>query len=319
MGRGDSFSIVEGSRHLARIDKRMARADLGAKGPAPHPDGMDHRLPIVRRLDPGDLSEVPLAWYDGDPDLSIFWDALSAVFPEGENFFVRAVRDHREAITDPELRARVDAFIGQEAAHGAAHRALNRALEGRLPSAARVDRELRWVLKELAPRLFGPRQRLAITCALEHFTALLAAQLLEDARHRAAIDDRLTPLWLWHAYEEVEHEDVAFDVYLAAGGTELERRALMALTTVLFVAFMVYFYALMAADEGRAHRPRTWLRLGRFLLVKPGLTRRLLPDYLAYYRRGFHPRDKETGPLLERWRERLFGTEGAVPLMRRAA
>ena len=279
---------------------------------------MNARTPTVRRLDPGDLREVPLDWYDGDTDLSIFWDTLSAVFPEGENFFVRAVREHRDAIDDAELRARVDAFIGQEAAHGAAHRALNRALEGRLPSAERVDRELRWVLKVLAPKLFGARQRLAITCALEHFTALLAAQLLEDERHRAAIDARLTPLWLWHAYEEVEHEDVAFDVYLVAGGNELERRAIMALTTALFVAFMGYFYAVMATDDKRAHRPGTWLRLGYFLCVKPGLTRRLIPSYLAYFRKGFHPSQKDSGPLLERWRERLFGAEGTVPLRRAA-
>jgi len=273
----------------------------------------------VRRLTLGDLGAVPLAWYDGDPDLSIFWDALSAVFPEGERFFVRAVREHRELIEDPELRARVDGFIGQEAAHGAAHRALNRALEARLPSAKTVDRELRWVLATLAPKLFGPRQRLAITCALEHFTALLAAQLLEDERHRAAIDERLIPLWLWHAYEEVEHEDVAFDVYAAVGGGEHERRAIMALTTVLFVAFMAYFYARLAADEGRAHRPRTWLRIGWFLCARPGLTRRLIPDYLAYYRRGFHPAHKRKGPLLEAWRERLFGDGGDVPITRRAA
>lgn len=318
VGGGDLLSFVGGRRHVARIDKRMARADLGAKSADPQPGVMTRTL-TVRRLDPGDLSGVPLDWYDGDPDLSIFWDALSAVFPEGENFFVRAVRAHRDLIDDPELLARVDAFIGQEAAHGAAHRALNRSLERRIPSAKRVDRELRWVLKELAPKLFGARQRLAITCALEHFTALLAAQLLEDERHRAAIDDRLTPLWLWHAYEEVEHEDVAFDVYRAAGGNELERRAIMALTTGLFIGFMAYFYAVMAADQKRARRPTTWLRLGYFLCMKPGLTRRLVPDYLAYYRRGFHPSQKDTAPLLETWRERLFGSDGAVPLTRRAA
>ncbi|MAQ14093.1 MAG: metal-dependent hydrolase [Sandaracinus sp.] len=278
------------------------------------------RIPTVRRLRPASgLEAVPLDWYGGDLDLSMFWDALSAVFPEGEKFFVRAVREHRDQITDPELRARVDAFIGQEAAHGTAHRALNRSLEDRLPGARVVDEQLRWVLAELAPKLFGPRQRLAITCALEHFTALLAKQLLEDPRHRQAIDPRLQALWLWHAYEEVEHEAVAFDVYQSVGGHALERGALMALTTALFVGFMGYFFARVAQDQGRASRPRTWARVAHFLWVRPGLTRRLVPDYLAYYRPGFHPESKNTGPLLAEWRERLFGAEGAVPLRERAA
>jgi uncharacterized protein len=277
------------------------------------------RTPTVRRLEQGDLRDVPLGWYDDDVDLSMFWDALSAAFPEGEKFFVRSVREHRDRIHDVELLARIDAFIGQEAAHGTAHRAMNRAVERRLPSARRIDRQLRWVLEVAAPRVFDARKRLAVTCALEHFTALLAAQLLEDERHRAAIDSRLTALWLWHAYEEVEHEDVAFDVYVAAGGTAFERRAMMALTTALFLLFMIYFYALLAVDAGRAHRPSTWVRVARFLWVRPGLTRRLIPDYLAYYRRDFHPAQKESGPILERWRERLFGAGGSVSIRSRTA
>lgn len=273
------------------------------------------RVPVIRPLSKLRLEDLPLDWYDGDVDVSLFWDALSAVFPEGERFFVRAVKAHRAAAEgDPELQRRIDAFVGQEAAHGFAHLALNRALTRRLPSAEAIERQLKWILRDGADALLTPRQQLGVTCALEHFTALLAAQLLEDERHRDAIDPAVLPLWLWHAFEEVEHADVAFDVYQAAGGTLAERRATMALTTALFLLFMLGFYGMLAADLGRARRPSSWLRVARFLWIRPGLTRRLMPDYLAYYRADFHPRERETDTLLERWHSRLFGDAGLVRL-----
>ena len=277
------------------------------------PDG-SMPAPVVRRPEHAEFADLPLRWYGDDLDLTLLWNTLSAVFPEGENFFVRAVRDHLEACgDDEELRARVRGFIGQEAAHGVGHRAFNRALARDFPGLERVEREVRFVLKTLAPRLFTPRQRLAITAALEHFTSLLAAQLLEDPKHRGACDHPDTVrLWLWHAFEEVEHEDVAFDVYRAAGGTEFERRWVMAVTTALFVLFIGYFYGVLAADQRRRFAPRGWARLGWFLVGSPGLTRRLLPGYLAYYRRGFHPRDKAKLGLLAEWRERLFDAEGGL-------
>ena len=41
---------------------------------------------------------------DGDLIMSHLTAALSAVFPDGEDFFVRSVRYYRDRITDPELK-----------------------------------------------------------------------------------------------------------------------------------------------------------------------------------------------------------------------
>src|SRR5690606_41942592 len=51
------------------------------------------------------------------------------------------------------------------------------------------------------------------TCALEHFTAMLAETILEHPEMLEGMDERVLPLWLWHAVEESEHKSVAFDVY----------------------------------------------------------------------------------------------------------
>jgi len=62
---------------------------------------------------------------DGDLITSHVIAALSSVFPDGEDFFVRSVRRYRDRITDPELKRQVSGFIGQEAMHGREHRAFN--------------------------------------------------------------------------------------------------------------------------------------------------------------------------------------------------
>jgi hypothetical protein len=62
---------------------------------------------------------------DGDLLLSHFAAALSSVFPDGEEYFVRSVRAFRDQITDPVLKRQVAGFIGQESIHGREHRAFN--------------------------------------------------------------------------------------------------------------------------------------------------------------------------------------------------
>ena len=61
---------------------------------------------------------------DGDIVMSHVLATLSSTFPEGEKFFVRSVAAARGDITDPQLLADVDGFIGQEEMHGREHQVL---------------------------------------------------------------------------------------------------------------------------------------------------------------------------------------------------
>ena len=60
-------------------------------------------------------------FYGNDPFLSSFWNTFSSLLPQGEFFFVQAVRHYRDKITDPTLKAQVAGFIGQEAMHSKEH------------------------------------------------------------------------------------------------------------------------------------------------------------------------------------------------------
>ncbi|ENW18283.1 metal-dependent hydrolase [Acinetobacter haemolyticus] len=72
----------------------------------------------VRRMD-FEFGEVPRYWANGDAALTHFMTALSALFPEGEQFFVNSTRAVRNdpKLADPKLQKEISAFIGQEAMH----------------------------------------------------------------------------------------------------------------------------------------------------------------------------------------------------------
>src|SRR3954452_19489049 len=76
----------------------------------------------------------------GDLVLSHVVAILSAMLPEGEDFFVRSVRHYADRITDPVLKEQVKGFTGQETMHGREHRALNERLQEMGYPTRRVDR-----------------------------------------------------------------------------------------------------------------------------------------------------------------------------------
>jgi predicted metal-dependent hydrolase len=255
---------------------------------------------------------VPRDWFAGDAHLTTFLSALSLLFPEGERFFVESVRGIQSRVDDPALRAEIAAFIGQEAMHGRAHRALNQLARDRAGDLVdRLEADLKKLLVRVR-RTLTPKGRLAVTCALEHFTAIMAEQLLAEGEHHEALDASVRGLWLWHALEESEHKAVAFDAYEAVGGGYGRRVAIMIAASAVFFAKLLHVHARMLAAQGELANVRGWARAVWHLWGRPGMFRKLVPAYLDYYRPGFHPNDRDTSALLGAWREKLFGDGGAL-------
>lgn len=256
--------------------------------------------------------KVPRDWCSHDAFDTTFLNALSLLFPEGERFFVDSVKQHKDLVTDPELQRAITGFIGQEAMHGKEHRAFNDMLIAHgHAEAPRIDKHLKNFLG-LVRKVLSPKSQLAATCALEHFTAMLAEALLRDDRMRNEMDPNVRPLWLWHALEESEHKAVAFDVYKAAGGGYARRVVIMLVTTVVFFAAQALTHARLMATRKILWKPWRWVRGATRLWIYPGFFTRLLPAYLAYFRPGFHPDDRDTQSLLASWREQLFGDAGTL-------
>jgi predicted metal-dependent hydrolase len=237
---------------------------------------------------------------------------LSAVFPDGEDFFVRSVRHYRDQISDPELKRQVGGFIGQEAMHGRQHRAFNDRLDELGYPVKRIERFTKWGLA-LRTKYAPAKANLAATAALEHFTATLAELLLTSQETRDMFGhDEVRNLFLWHALEESEHKAVAFDVYRAVGGSERLRVWTMKAIRIGFVIGMtVQIILSMLLDRATYNPFRVARSLGR-LRRSPVLDKELWRQLKDYDRPDFHPDDRDTTKLVEQWRAELFGEQGTL-------
>lgn len=230
-------------------------------------------------------------WHGNDPIATTFFNALSATFPQGETFFIECVRRYRDD-AEPILQEQINRFVQQEAMHTREHVAFNRLIKLAGYDTAAMDTYTRQRI-DLA-RSRHPVGQLAITIALEHFTAIMAHALLADPDPLPGAPRDVVKLWQWHAIEEVEHKSVAYDTYLLAT-RKLNRFARYAIRCQVMLLISIQFWRSTfrhMADffrQDQINTAGTWWRVMHYLLVSPGMVRKIFLPYLSFYRPGFHP------------------------------
>src|SRR4051812_37064071 len=108
----------------------------------------ERKIPTRRMAFEESFAHVPKHFsVDEDLILSHLAASLSSEFHDGEDFFVRSVRNYRDQIDDPELKREVAGFIGQEAMHGREHRSFNDRLDQLGYPTKRFERFTKWGLE----------------------------------------------------------------------------------------------------------------------------------------------------------------------------
>lgn len=251
-------------------------------------------------------------YYDGDPFVSTMLTVLSSLFPHGESFFVQSVRNYRDQVTDPLMKAQVAGFIGQEAMHSKEHVAFNKMATEQGYPVDKLDRDV-GVLLKLAQKVAPEVVQLAATVCLEHYTAILTEMVLRDPRVQQSFAKDVAPLWLWHCLEETEHKNVAYDVYQKVSGSYAIRAGTMIPTTIIFWSVVFLFHGRMLAADGQLLNVRqNWRGLKYVWGGRKGVFSRLVPEFLDFFKPNFHPSHHDTSALQEEWRERLFGNNGLL-------
>jgi predicted metal-dependent hydrolase len=230
-------------------------------------------------------------WYANDPVATAYYNSLSVAFPLGEAFFIKSVMHFRNLVPAG-LKAQVDDFIRQEATHSREHACLHDQVKASGYDLTAIETELSDKLSKA--RSNPPIVNLATTIALEHFTAVMAHTSLKSDRHMPGLSAEAAALWKWHAIEEIEHKAVAYDTFLAATQNMSDFRRWLLRSVVMLRVSKTFVTSRLRNmrhffKQDRINTLNTWLRTAHFLLISPGIFRRIFPGWLAFFRPGFHP------------------------------
>jgi uncharacterized protein len=254
---------------------------------------------------------TPRLWHGGRVEATAIYNALSATFPIGEAYFVESVRAFREG-APPKLADEIKGFTTQEAIHSREHDAFNK-------RAADAGYDLSKLEQRVTERLAITKSRppivnVAATMALEHFTAILAHELLANPRHLAGAEPETADLWRWHAVEEIEHKGVAYDTWLYATRDwprykrwKVKAKVMLLVTRNFLVDRTAGSLELMRQDGVTGLR--AWWLLLSYLWIRPGMFRKIAGAWLSYFLPGFHPWNVDDRHLLVAYAAIASGTE----------
>ena len=242
----------------------------------------------------------PKHWYNNNPIATHFMNAQHLVFPDGEKFFIRSVKAFSDAYkNDPELKKRVDNFIGQEGTHYAEHQKFWDIMESQDLQPMKFVEFFRntawngaesWIRKTFKKNRLGDKMALSVTVALEHFTAMLAESGIINKEISEKMPQEMQDLFMWHAAEEIEHKAIPFHVLKRVDDSYALRVGGMAVASVGLWMYIVIGTAYLTSADKDVKRSEIPQHLLTFLTnFRNNFGGTLSAQYFQYFRRDFHP------------------------------
>jgi predicted metal-dependent hydrolase len=249
-----------------------------------------------------DFSNVPKDYLNGSLAKSHLFDGLNLLFPEGERFFMRAVRDGLNKIDNHDLKQQARGFFGQETQHAIEHEKFFDVLEQNgykfRDNLNKLDRFI-LTMRDILPAGL----RLSITAGAEHLTAVLGAMTLNDEdieKSHPAMRDLIQ----WHAIEEIEHKAIAFDVYQASNGNYILRITgyIIAMLFIRLTSSSMVKHFLLQDGYSKKEARQLLKETQKKMLAKH---KKFGKNLMAYFKPSFHPNNIDESGLVGKAMSRL--------------
>jgi hypothetical protein len=227
-------------------------------------------------------------WNAAKPEFSQVVNAASLAMPYLEPYLIRTMRAARPLISDPQLQSELDLYIKQEATHYKQHRQFNNTLQDKgYVCVADIEETLDKDYRDLEARR-SLRFNLAYAEGFESMALALGEMLIEDRVYLFGDSDPgVASLVLWHFVEEIEHKNVAFDVFHHLYGSYFWRMVgLVYASGHIFWRTGQGYRALLKEDGLWQDRKSRWT----LLKLLGRLVGSIAPRWLRILRPGYHPR-----------------------------
>ncbi len=257
-----------------------------------------------RKFNMPDSLELTLDWYQGNPLLTSYFMALSAILPDAERYMIDALREARDQIRDAQLKADITGFIGQEAHHSLAHRNVNK-------SKFNPPIDIQSMEKDFQTRVLLPlskeslSERLALAAAMEHFTGMFSEYVLSNPDSFTDAPEVMSAFITWHVIEEIEHKSVVFDAFqeITGGDLALRRRFFIKAFRILTTSVSEYHKQIIQQSN---YKP-TWRVRSEAMSYFFGLNGLFTSNAVRafdYLKPNFHPTQHKHEHLIENWQTR---------------
>ena len=247
-------------------------------------------------------------WFKDNILLTHMLNSLHIVFPAGERFFINSLKTFEKEIKDEILRKRIKNFIGQETQHGMQHEKFWDLLE---KQGLKPEEYATWYSEHAykyvqlnTEGLLGEEISLAVTAALEHYTAALA-EVVTELDVWDDMPNEIANLLKWHALEELEHKSVSYDV-LETVKLSYTMRTLGLVIGSLSLGYytaagMLHF---LKMDENKSIF-KIVTDLPAFLQTFGTVGLKVVPIVLKYLAPGFHPDQVSHEPHMQKLKNEL--------------
>ena len=251
-------------------------------------------------------------WNRDRPEFSHIVNAGSLAMPYLEPYLIKTMRAARPLIRDPALQADLDSYVRQEATHYRQHRLFNDRLKARGYAAIEsIESRLAQEYTELETTR-SLAFNLAYAEGFESMALAIGQMLIEDREHLFGNSESgVASLVLWHFVEEIEHKNVAFDVFEHLYGNYFRRvHGLLYAMTHIFLLTRSTYQALLKEDGlWRSLRSRIALAL-----VIGRIFRKLTPRFLRILIPGYDPRQVRDPAWAQDWASLYASDRSALRL-----
>jgi len=220
----------------------------------------------------------------GNAQLSYQHSAIGLYVAHLEPFFVKSLRRVIDRIRDEKLREDADRFCRQEAQHYQQHSDFNKVVlaHGYPGLQERVDQLKRDFDGYLSGR--SDRFRIGYIEGFESFTTQLGLNLLGSGLYdHKRTNPAFGNLFKWHMLEEVEHRNVAFDVYQHLYGDYLHLVRMCWFAQRHMFRFFSDCEKIMCAADIPRHGERCRVRLKHRLVSRVITTRMRVRSMMPWY------------------------------------